>query len=172
MRQDELASVLFTTLEELCAHCSWEQVNLTDVAGISFDVYPWHAYCALSIRSGSERNEYNPADWKLFELARTDKNSAFLKAAEAWHMADDETPTRCAHQIFCAAAMAMLDRRPSLVPGGLRDHLLPEDFGFNHCLELMVFDVDRTFSFNYCEYLSACRQTGLSNDAISRVDPV
>ena len=129
------------------------------------------------MRCRNEPHEDNSADWKVFEFAQTGGTSSFATVAQWYDEVDEEAEeddetsrVQRSHRIFCAAAQAMVDDLPTLVPHRLRRLLLPRAFGFNRLIELMVFDVDATFKFNYCEYLTACRLTYLSNDAVTRAN--
>src|SRR3954465_14335173 len=103
MQQSELKSLLSVTLKQLCAVCAWDSVDLSSVNGIAFNVYPWHEYCALSVRCGDERNEHNSAEWKHHEFARIGETSSFAAVAR-WYGATDGEAALRAHRIFCASA--------------------------------------------------------------------
>jgi hypothetical protein len=136
------------------------------ITGVSFDVYPWHEYVALSFQTSEERWELGDdvAAWKHFEILRSDRSGspklqhAVCKMIEYYNEeGEDRTELFRAHVIFGAAACALLSKKVAaeLVALGLEVRpympellLLPE-------IDFIVRDVDGTLALNYCQLVIA-----------------
>jgi hypothetical protein len=140
------------------------------VSGLSFELYPWHQYLALSMRTTSELSmidRYNPAEWKHFEFVRSDRCNSpeFRNAAQVVsNYYEDESGEVCgkefAHLMFTAAAHALLDPAVAelLRKFGVRaPTVIDEPVG--SAFEYMVFDPDGTLKSNYCDIELATRYT-------------
>jgi hypothetical protein len=138
------------------------------MTGLSLELYPWHRYIAMSLRSSSDvMNRYSSADWEHFEFisSRESGSEPFRTAAvvvtETYDAAGDDLEARkeAAHLIFLAAAEALLE--PSVAGAlqsmGIEASVFTDrlDRGF----EFMVFDSDETLKANYCEIVRSNRVT-------------
>lgn len=140
------------------------------INAMSFDLYPWHEYIAISFRSHDQaytEEEFDIAAWTYFELVRTldCKSPKFKKASKHVCNAYQKGKFRLegqasAHLIFLAAATALLST-PVIAKlreiGFVETTELPKEPNFESDwgLLLIVKDWDATFSFNYCELVQA-----------------
>ncbi len=147
---------------------NWE--GKIPINAMSFDLYPWHEYIAISFRAEHQsltKRAFDIAVWKYFELVRTleCKSQKFRKASKHVCNAYQKGKFRLegqasAHLIFLAAATALLS---TPVTEKLREigfdetTELPKEPNFESDwgLFLIVKDWDATFSFNYCELVKA-----------------
>ncbi len=142
-------------LENLLKSAEWEKIDTSAVNLISFEVYPWFDYCAISLRQSKERDELNPAEWELFEAGKIQDDEIFSKIC-SWYKDgyEEKDAVYRAHRIFTAAAYAlcsetsirMIQKNLPYAPS------LSEDFFPKH-FYYMVVDSDNTVSFNYGEYI-------------------
>ena len=140
------------------------------ITGLSFELYPWHEYVALSIRVSQDSRDwkYNPADWRHFEFVSSDscQSEAFRRAAgtvtELYESWDERKLYEAAHIVFLAAAEALLDERVAalLQALGVGAQTVGDQLrGLHGGIEYMVFDSDKAISANYCEIVLANRAT-------------
>ena len=139
-----------------------------EINGISYDLYRWHKYVAISFREAGAVVRDNPADWKYFEIVSSvTTRSPFLDTAaelidREWNNAEERglRLTEAAHLIFLAGAEVLLDASVARMLQNMgvdatevRDGFLPKPF------EYMVLDPDQTVRANYCEIVMANRAT-------------
>ncbi|MEM9541108.1 MAG: hypothetical protein AAGA60_16595 [Cyanobacteria bacterium P01_E01_bin.42] len=138
------------------------------IRALSFDVYPWHQYVALSIRLNSDTVENNPAEWSHFEFISTvECDSIPLKKAaeyitQQYESAEEQgiSAREMAHLLFLASAEALLSSDVIILLQKmgveLEDSDDPLDF---QRVKLCVWDVDESISANYCDIIRANRAT-------------
>ncbi len=117
-----------------------------EIDGIQYDIYPWHQYSAISIKTRSD-DDSDVASWKYFECAKSDcmRDSIDFKEYKGSYSAE------LYHCMLLKAAKALLET--DLSKYGISS--LVGELGLNRLFVARVFDPDETFQFNYCEYLVA-----------------
>lgn len=122
------------------------------ITGLSFDIYPWHQYCALSLRLTSDQARYEPAEWQHFEFASSQENNIPSLAEAAQYVAeaylplleDDKTSEArdLAHLIFWVGAEALLNDSVAncLRSVGINAPIVRSQLPQDHVFEYMVFD--------------------------------
>ena len=165
----EMRILLENILERLLKSADWQKIDTDAVNLISFEVYPWHNYCALSLRQTKDTGELNPAEWELFEISRVHDEAVFASICN-WYKAgyEEKDAVYRAHRIFTAAAYALCSEKSirliqEKIPyaPSLCDDFFPKHFYY------LVTDSDNTVGFNYCEYIHISRldrRLGLHSD--------
>lgn len=121
----------------------WKDI---EIDGIQYDIYPWHQYSAISIKTRSD-DDSDVASWKYFECAKSEqmKESLDFKEYQGSYSAE------LYHRMLIKAARALLEAELSKY--GVNS--LVGELGLNKLFIARVYDPDETFQFNYCEYLVA-----------------
>ncbi len=120
------------------------------LTGVSYDVYPWHEYAALSFRLSSDDRD-DIAAWTHFEAVRSLPDE--LQAVSDWYGAGGDRQRERAHFIFLAAAHALLSDQSQSALQAMMDE--PNDGPFvNRIAERIVTDPDQSVAFNYCEFVT------------------
>ncbi|VTR97140.1 hypothetical protein [Tuwongella immobilis] len=150
-------------IEQLLAEVPQEQWDDPDVRGVLYEFVPWHRSSSVTIMT----REDDPLDiggWKYYYSADSD-GSLIQAEFDAWH---NETGNKrlVFHHLLIEAAEALLsiDFTPFINPAlptpvlNLRFwNAIDDDFCLNKTFLLQVYDPDRSFRFNYCEYVMARR---------------
>jgi hypothetical protein len=146
-------------LESLCKDV---RGRVTGISAISFDLYPWHEYIALSLRDANTAHPNNPAEWKYFEFVSSQQlhtpeiDQAVALMADVYKMADDfkMSSVEAAHLIFMAGAEALLDPKiaAKLQIFKINAPVLTDRFSKGG-LDYIVLDPDETMSINYCQFV-------------------
>ena len=151
------------------------------IISLSFDVYPWHQYVALSIRLNSDTVENNPADWLHFEFISTIECDSipFKKAAEyiaqQYELAEEQgiSARDMAHLLFLASAEALLSSDVIILLQSMGLNIeASEDPLDSQLVKLCVWDVDESIPTNYCDIIRANRATARILKLLKDKNPV
>ena len=115
---------------------------------VHYEFLPWLPRSAISFRLASETEVDSPADWQYYQVSESDC-AALAEPIEA-HGFD-----RLSYHFLlvdAAAALLSIDTKSFGLPG-----IVGEDGFLNPVFQPEVTDVDRSFRFNYCEYVAARR---------------
>ena len=138
----------FEDIKQLIANIDRNLLSDWKLSGIQYDYYPWHGYSAISLRSRDDKIQDNAADWKLFEISKSD-GTLIREEIEAYNSGDGGQWTY--HRQLCQAAKDLMAFDFTTYVG----KPLVEGWTLYGPLKLLVFDPDNTYSFNYCEYVLA-----------------
>ena len=133
-----------------------------DIRGVLYDFVPWHRSSSVTLQTEGD----DPRDiggWKYYYSAES--GELIQEEFDAYHNAT--TNGRLVyHKLLIEAAEALLTikfgkfinpRLPTPILN-LRDWSTVDDqFCLNPTFLLQVYDADRSFQFNYCEYVLARR---------------
>jgi hypothetical protein len=135
-------------LEYLLEEVPGEQWNDLGICGVMYDFVPWHKMSSVTVQT-REDDPSDPAAWKYYWSAESD-TSRISQEIERYQTAHDRFVY---HALLIEAAEALLSidftryGQPTTIDRGC----LYKPF------QLQVHDLDRTFAFNYCEYVLARR---------------
>lgn len=127
----------------------WQSSEPPFVRGIMYEFIPWHGSSSVTIQTTDDR----PGDfgsWKYYFSADSD-GSRIRSEIERYRQADD--PTLEYHYLLIEAAEALLGADFS--PYGFAQ--VTDTWHLYGPFWVQVYDMDRTFKFNYCEYVAARR---------------
>ncbi|GAC1459174.1 MAG: hypothetical protein NVSMB70_04050 [Chamaesiphon sp.] len=135
------------------------------ITGLALEIYPWHHYCAFSIRLNSDKDRYNSADRQHFEFASSNEDNIESLNKVARYITEIYMPLlernatndarNIAHLIFLAGAEALLDHSVAhqLCSLGIDASVIDKELPENHIFEYMVFDViDSTYQIKKGEH--------------------
>lgn len=130
-----------------------EQWADQSLLGIRYDFCPWHRMSSLTIQTYDD-DPHDPASWKYYFSAESD-GSLLDEEYAAWH--NEQNNKRLVyHRLLIEAAEAFLSlefgKHGNPYWAAIRD-----EFCLNRTFLLQVFDLDKTFQFNYCDYVVARR---------------
>ena len=131
-------------LEEIPA----EQWQDPSICGVRYELLPWHRMSSVTIQI-REDDVHDPGGWNYYYSAESDVTRIQKELAEYL-----ERPDRLLYHKFlleAAEAMLSIDFGKYGQPNTVEKGCLYEPF------QLQVYDADRTFRFNYCEYILARR---------------
>lgn len=117
------------------------------ICGLLYDFVPWHGVTSVSIQL-QEDAPSSPADWRHFECAHSE-GDLVREAIQSYEAASDQRLAY--HRLLIQAAEALL--KIDFAPFGQAKTI--DGFSLYPPFRLRVEDPDRTFSFNYCEYVLA-----------------
>ena len=124
-----------------------------EIRGVLYEFVLWYRMSSVTIQTRDD----DPRDiggWKYYFSAESD-GSLIQEEHEAWN---NETSNKrlVYHKLLIEAAEALL----SLDFGKYGNPYwttIDDDFCLNRTFLLQVYDVDKTFQFNYCDYVLARR---------------
>ncbi len=126
----------------------WEDPT---ICGVMYEFLPWHKMSSITIHT-SEDDVHDPGGWKYYFSAESD-GSRIRQEIELYQKAGGRV---IYHNLLVQAAEALLsiDFTKYGQPQTIDDFCLYGPF------QLHVYDADKTFCFNYCEYVLAARLDG------------
>ncbi|QEG31876.1 hypothetical protein GobsT_67230 [Gemmata obscuriglobus] len=140
-------------IEQLLAKIPAEQWADHDLRGVLYEFVPWHRMSSVTIQTRDDRSD-DIAAWKYYFSAESD-GSLIRDEYEAWHNEPD-SKRLVYHKLLIEAAEAFLS-----IDFGKYSNPYWSAINRNFCLNktflLQVYDVDGTFTFNYCDYVIARR---------------
>ena len=123
----------------------WQDKTL---CGLLYDIFPWHGYSAISLQT-NKCNERDPASWKYFEVSKS--NGKLLESEFSTY---NKNPNAILyHSMLCEAGKSLLEI--NLSSYNIKQTVF--DFHLYAPFKIMVYDPDKTFNFNYCEFILASR---------------
>ena len=150
-------------IEQLLGEVPAEQWDDPDVRGVLYEFVPWHRMSSVTIQTRDDQ----PGDigaWKYYFSAESD-GALVREQYEAWH-SEEANKRLVYHRLLVEAAEALLSidfgkyNNPEL-PVPVRNlrfwTAIDDNFCLNKTFLLQVYDSDRSFRFNYCEYVMARR---------------
>lgn len=140
-------------IEQLLAEVPAEQWADPEIRGVLYDFTPWHRMSSVTIQTRDDIPD-DIASWKYYFSAESD-GALIRDEYEAWH---NETGSKrlVYHRLLIEAAEAFLSIEFGKY-GNPYWSAIDRDFCLNKTLLLQIYDVDRTFTFNYCDYVIARR---------------
>jgi hypothetical protein len=118
------------------------------IRGLLYDFLPWHEMSSIAIHSAGE-DPHEPASWKYYDCAASD--SSRVREEIAQYQAKHDR--LLFHKFLIEAAEALL----SMDFGKYGQPTTIDGFCLYKPFQLWVTDNDKTFGFNYCEYVLARR---------------
>jgi hypothetical protein len=136
-------------IEYLLSQIPAEQWADLSANGLCYEFLPWHEWSAITLQTRDDPLN-DVAAWKYYTSAESDGSRVAAESA-TWKT----KPNRLLyHRLLIEAAEALLRVDltryvPKLVTG--------DEFSPYRLFQVQVYDVDKTFEFNYCEYVLARR---------------
>ena len=149
-------------IKQLLGEVPAEQWDDPDVRGVLYDFTPWHRMSSVTIQTRDD-DPHDIGAWKYYFSAESD-GSLIREQYEAWH--NEEANKRLVYHrllIEAAAALLSIDFGKYINPKlptpllNLRDWTATDGFCLSETFSLQVYDPDKSFRFNYCEYVIARR---------------
>jgi hypothetical protein len=123
------------------------------LCGVLYEFVPWYRMSSVTIQTRDD----DPRDiggWKYYFSAESD-GSLIRDEHEAWR--NEPVYKRLVyHKLLIEAAEALLSLSFDRY-GNPNWTTINDNFCLNKTFFLQVYDVDKTFKFNYCEYVMARR---------------
>jgi hypothetical protein len=135
-------------IEKLISQVPAEVWKDRTICGLLYDIFPWHGYSSVSVQT-RQCDEHDPASWKYFEISES--NGEFLKSEFSEY---NKSPDHLLyHSMLCRAAEALLE----VDFGPYYASQTVSGFQLSLPFRLQVLDPDKTFTFNYCEFILASK---------------